>query len=475
MQGLRGTRAFETLPAVQSDFLLRPEISAERFKNHEGICAGIRQLECIENEKLHKGRGRVRSKLVDLVGDRCMVKCLMDGSRVEALWDTGSQLTVVGMGWLGRHFPRKKVKNLRELLEYDLDVGAAGGSNIPYSGFVVLTFCLDVEKGDSIELEVPVLVGKCGFDTPLIGNNVINALAHLGEKRRNISEAMGQNYVDGESTNVFEIIAREAKRDASVLEVFVQKGFTVKPNLSGYIQTKIDGMSEGGEFLFEGEDETGLADQLVRVPKGGKRFKVEVVNNTCEPIRFEKNSRVGNLSLTTSTVPFELHTKRDVTQNEDGKTETDKDHLPELSIDATLTDEQRVSVQQMLGENAGVFARDESELGSFEGLEMKINLTDNVPVRRHYNSIPRPLYEDVRNHITDMLHRGIIQPSISSYSSPLVLVRKKDGNLRICVDYRAVNAKAVGESNPIPRIQDIIDSLGGMTFFSTIDMKEAYQ
>ena len=63
---------------------------------------------------------------------------------------------------------------------------------------------------------------------------------------------------------------------------------------------------------------------------------------------------------------------------------------------------------------------------------------------------------------------------MSSYSSPIVVVRKKDGTMRMCIDYRALNLKTVPDAQPIPRIQDILDSLGGQQWFSTLDMSKAY-
>ena len=63
---------------------------------------------------------------------------------------------------------------------------------------------------------------------------------------------------------------------------------------------------------------------------------------------------------------------------------------------------------------------------------------------------------------------------MSSYSSPIVVVRKKDGTMRMCIDYRALNLKTIPDAQPIPRIQDILDSLGGQQWFSTLDMSKAY-
>ena len=72
---------------------------------------------------------------------------------------------------------------------------------------------------------------------------------------------------------------------------------------------------------------------------------------------------------------------------------------------------------------------------------MDINLTDSVPVQRKYTAIPRPLYAEIKQYVEDLLNRGWIQKSRSAYSSPVVCVRKKDGSLRLCVDYRQLNSK----------------------------------
>ena len=84
----------------------------------------------------------------------------------------------------------------------------------------------------------------------------------------------------------------------------------------------------------------------------------------------------------------------------------------------------------IIDENAA-FARDDNDIGSAEDLQMKINLTDTVPVQRPYTSTPEPLYKKVREHITDMLVQGWIRKSKSSYSFSLVCIQKMDGSLRI--------------------------------------------
>ena len=97
----------------------------------------------------------------------------------------------------------------------------------------------------------------------------------------------------------------------------------------------------------------------------------------------------------------------------------------------TLSEEERDIAMKLLWEEREVFAKDDDDIGDAKDFVIDIT-TDAVPVQRTYNAIPRPLYEDVKHHIEDMLNRGWIKKSKSAWSSPVVIVRKKCGGLRIC-------------------------------------------
>lgn len=81
---------------------------------------------------------------------------------------------------------------------------------------------------------------------------------------------------------------------------------------------------------------------------------------------------------------------------------------------------------------------------------------------------------EVRRQLDEYLEKGFIKPSTSPYGAPILFARKKDGTLRMCVDYRALNKMTKRDAYPIPRIDDLLDRLTNATIFSKIDLSQGY-
>jgi len=138
-----------------------------------------------------------------------------------------------------------------------------------------------------------------------------------------------------------------------------------------------------------------------------------------------------------------------------------------------LNKKQREEVRKVLREESAAFTVSEDDIGEVLTHQMKINLKDSTPVQKNYHSVPRPLYNEMKQYIEDMLNKRWIIHSSSAYSSPVVAVRKKDGSMRLCCDYRKLNSITIPDRHPLPRIQNIIDSLGGNRYFSLLDQSKA--
>ena len=97
-----------------------------------------------------------------------------------------------------------------------------------------------------------------------------------------------------------------------------------------------------------------------------------------------------------------------------------------------------------------------------------------MPIKqRPYRTSP-PCKQEINLQVDDILQKGIIRESVSPWSSPVVLVKKKNGSFRFCVDLRKVNAVTRKDSFPMPSVFDTLDALNGTTYFSTFDLKSGY-
>ena len=121
-----------------------------------------------------------------------------------------------------------------------------------------------------------------------------------------------------------------------------------------------------------------------------------------------------------------------------------------------------------------LFAMKMSELTLAKGVEHTITLTTETPVRRAPYRVSAKERTIIQDQINEMLSTGIIRPSHSSYSSPIVLVRKKDNTSRFCIDFRELNAITVKDRFPLPIIPDLIHNLQGCKYISTLDMFSGY-
>ncbi|GFW68698.1 hypothetical protein TNCV_530511 [Trichonephila clavipes] len=139
-----------------------------------------------------------------------------------------------------------------------------------------------------------------------------------------------------------------------------------------------------------------------------------------------------------------------------------------------LSPEQKSSTERLFQEFEDVFSRNSSDIGHTTVTQHIIDTADYPPIKQHPRRLPFAKQEEVGTLLREMQENDIIEPSSSPWASPIVLVRKKDGSTRFCVDYRKLNDVTKKDSYPLPRIDDTLDTLSGHKWFSTLDLKSGY-
>ncbi|GBN76428.1 Transposon Ty3-G Gag-Pol polyprotein [Araneus ventricosus] len=124
--------------------------------------------------------------------------------------------------------------------------------------------------------------------------------------------------------------------------------------------------------------------------------------------------------------------------------------------------------------NKGAVIATDSDVGRCNTTQHRINTGNHPPIKQYPRRLPLAKKEEAERLVKEMVDNGIIEESSGPWASPIVLVKKKDGSTRFCVDYRKLNEITIKDSYPLPRIDDTLDALNGSQWFSTLDLKSGY-
>lgn len=119
-------------------------------------------------------------------------------------------------------------------------------------------------------------------------------------------------------------------------------------------------------------------------------------------------------------------------------------------------------------ERKEVFSCSEFDVGCAKSIHHGIHVTDEKPFRECSRRLPPADLKDVRKHLNDLKEAGMISETKSTCASPIVMVCKKNGTIRICVDYKTLNKRTIPDQYTVPRVEDALSCLSGSKWFSVI-------
>ena len=175
---------------------------------------------------------------------------------------------------------------------------------------------------------------------------------------------------------------------------------------------------------------------------GRKQISIVVRNMTDQAIFLKKGTRVAHVVSATLAPPEETPSTQDEDAHAPKECMTVQEQqdklLEKLNLDglSQWTPRNAAIARELLLSYHDAFALEPDELGCTSAIEHEIRLSDEEPFKERFRRIPPPLLDEVRASLRDMLEAGAIRPSQSPWCNAVVLVRKKDGSLRFCIDFR---------------------------------------
>ncbi|CAG8800349.1 12058_t:CDS:1, partial [Dentiscutata erythropus] len=145
-----------------------------------------------------------------------------------------------------------------------------------------------------------------------------------------------------------------------------------------------------------------------------------------------------------------------------------------MEVSEELNDKQQKEAKDLIKKEKEIFAQSVEELGRTERTNHVIDTGDAAPIKQNAYRAAPGIKEFIKNEITQLKKRGLIRESQSPWSSPVVVVPKKGGKLRLCIDYRKLNAVTKKDSYPLPRVDDLLETFSKARWFSSLDLLSGY-
>ena len=211
-----------------------------------------------------------------------------------------------------------------------------------------------------------------------------------------------------------------------------------------------------------------------------KKLVVTIENYGLQPVVLEEGFEIGHLEpIQLISGGTETHTLAATDAKQTWKDSPEVNHrsdelLSQLDIEVSLTEEEKGKLRNLVIEFNDVFAKDPSELGHTNVVQHAIDTSTHPPIKQLPHRTPFSLRKKTEELIESMLKQGVITNSNSPWASPVVLLAKKDGSTRFCVDYRKLYAITKLDSFPLPRVDDSLDLLVNTAYFSSLDLASGY-
>ena len=438
------------------------------------------------------------------IGPKNLGKALVDDELVSCLLDNGAQLNFIMPA-----YAQERGMDIMSLDYLAEEIGGAipfirglGGISVEPVGFIMMNVKVPGVEGydeDQIAIvmddpgmtEWPVILGSPTIYRVMevIKESEISKLAvpwassHVSWLMRDVLVKLGQVVVnDIANKPIVPLHVDEVVRVASKCTVppFGHKAIHGKVNLilHGYkMNVMTNGLEKRSPSLPLGID---VQTVYATLADGSNRITVVLRNNTRDWLEIKKGMPIAWMVAANKVPKVTNLFFTEQTKEQSTLTEMERQDLLLKKLDLSGLEawpqEQAEQARSLLKEYHDIFLLEKHDMGHTNTTKHKIVLKDpdTPPFKEHFRRILPPQLDEVREHLKLMLDVGVIQPSNSPWCNAVVLVRKKDGSLRFCIDFRKLNSLTVKDSHPLPHICETLESLTGAAHFLTFDMNSGF-
>ena len=417
-----------------------------------------------------------------LVGAKYTACVLIDGQTCHCLLDTGSQVTTVSQSFYENNLHNLEVHPLNELLE----VEAANGQTVPYSGFIEVDITFPKNCFGS-EINVPTLAlvvpdtRSSAQSTLLIGTNTLDLVYEDCSRANTDLQALPYG-----CRVVLKVMQQRNKQKVNsslgLVRLPGKDPMVIPAGQSCVIEALAHVNSQASDRWIVIEPPT-----LSSLPGGMlvTSCLLSLPNNPSKTLPVVlRNESKHDIILPAKSVIAEVHALQEVVQNkytpsnaahQGDSPKSSEDVKLNLNFDGSpLPAEWRKRIEEKLCAMPEVFALHDSDFGRTDKVKHQIKLSDQAPFKHR----PRPIrpqdLDAVRRHLQELSEAGIIQESESPFSSPIVVVKKKNGDIRLCIDYRKLNLQTIKDAYALPNLEETFSALTGSKWFSVLDLKSGY-
>ena len=472
--------------SAEGGAISRPGLKAE-------VRAGHKQREPLDFlYSSSEDEGDVRRVRVSDKGSesRC-ARVQVQGVPVYDLIDTGADITIIGGNLFWRVATVARLRK-RDFKKADKTPRTYDQKSFTLDG----RMDLDLAFGD-LTMRTPVYIKMDAPDQLLLSKGVCRQLGII-TYHPDVQKWRGGRKKQPPSAAI-------EKAKVPMVRVKLVQSIQLSPHQSAVVQVQVDTCGNDDPVYVEHdpyfEYETGLrVDDVLLQPSGEGRAQIVVANPTAftqvadrgttlgeviaaavvepnDPLEPEEcptaQSDSSDQQLPDWFGPEEFEEVRRVDTSEDLARRQQK--LRELVQEPELLDPtQKQHLYTFLSEHHQAFCLDELERGETDLLQFQIDTGDATPQKQRARRMPFAVRQEVTRQLKKMQESGVIRPSCSPWASPVVMVKKKDGSHRFCVDYRALNTVTKPDTFSLPRIDDLLDQLGESKFFTTLDLASGY-